>query len=295
MAAIIPVVPEDFPDIGSGLVDRANEFIVWLVTSAGGFFDAVADGIRGPLAWLEDVLSGAPPWVILLAIGIIAFAASRRIVLTLVLVAAAYLLGALQLWTEAMETVSIMMISIFLALLIGIPLGILAARSNGFKTVLTPVLDLMQTIPSFVYLIPIAMLFGLGNGPAIIAVVIYAMPPVIRLTDLGIREVDLSVLEASRSFGATRWQMLRGVQIPLALPSILQGVNQTTMAALSMVVVGSLIGAHGLGETVYVGLQRNQLGLGLLGGTGIVILAVLFDRITQAAGRRRQFYRMAGR
>lgn len=291
MAAVFPVDAEEFPDIGSWLVDQANAFITWLVAEGGWFFDGISDGIRGPLNWLEDLLTEAPPWVILLGVALVAFAASRGIVFTAIMVAATYLLGALQLWEEAMQTVSIMMISIFCALILGLPLGVLSARSNGFKSVLTPVLDVMQTIPSFVYLIPIAMLFGLGTGPAIIAVVIYAMPPVIRLTDLGLREVDPAVVEASRSFGATRWQLLRGVQFPLALPSILQGVNQTTMAALSMVVVGSLIGAHGLGETVYLGLQRNDLGRGLLGGTGIVILAILFDRMTQSAGRRRQYYR----
>ncbi len=287
----LPVSPDDFPDIGTGLVEKANDFLPWLVVHTGGFFSAVTDIILQPLLWVEQTLRGAPPWVVLLGIGIIAALASRRIVFTIAIVGVAYLLGALQLWTEAMQTVSIMIISVLLAVIVGLPLGIVSARSNLFKTIFTPVLDVMQTIPSFVYLIPIAMLFGLGKVPAIIATVIYAMPPLIRLTDLGIREVDLRVTEASRSFGATRWQMLRGVQFPLALPSILQGLNQTTMAALAMVVIASLIGAHGLGETVLLGLQRNQLGTGLLGGTGIVILAIIFDRITQAAGRRGQAYR----
>ncbi len=287
----LPVSPDDFPDIGTGLVAKANAFLPWLVIHTGSFFSAVTDIILQPLLWVEQTLRGAPPWVVLIGIGVVAALASRRVVFTIGIVGAAYLLGALQLWTEAMQTVSIMILSVLLAVIIGLPLGVLSARSNLSKTVLTPVLDVMQTIPSFVYLIPIAMLFGLGKVPAIIATVIYAMPPLIRLTDLGIREVDLRVTEASRSFGATRWQMLTGVQFPLALPSILQGLNQTTMAALAMVVIASLIGAHGLGETVLLGLQRNQLGLGLLGGTGIVLLAIIFDRITQAAGRRRQSYR----
>jgi glycine betaine/proline transport system permease protein len=291
MAALIPQVPTDFPDIGTGLVARANEFLPWLVSHAGGFFSGLSRAILQPLLWIEHILESAPVWLVLLALGIIAFVASRRILFTIGIVATAYLLGALQLWEEAMQTVSIMILAVLIAVLIGLPLGVLSARSNWFKAGLTPVLDVMQTIPSFVYLIPIAMLFGLGKVPAIIATVIYAMPPLIRLTDLGIREVDLRVTEASRSFGATRWQILTSVQFPLALPSILQGLNQTTMAALAMVVIASLIGAHGLGETVLLGLQRNQLGLGLLGGTGIVLLAIIFDRITQAAGRRRQSYR----
>jgi glycine betaine/proline transport system permease protein len=149
----------------------------------------------------------------------------------------------------------------------------------------------MQTIPSFVYLIPAAMLFGLGKVPAILATVIYATPPLIRLTDLGIRQVDHGVIEASRAFGATRWQMLKGVQIPLALPSIMQGINQTMMMALAMVVIASMIGARGIGETVLIGLQRNDPGTGLVGGLAIVLLAVIFDRTSQAFGNRLQTYR----
>jgi glycine betaine/proline transport system permease protein len=168
-----------------------------------------------------------------------------------------------------------------------------AARSAVARAIINPVLDLMQTIPSFVYLLPAAMLFGLGKVPAIIATVIYATPPLIRLTDLGIREVDSAVTEASRAFGATRWQMLTGVQVPLALPSIMQGVNQTIIAALAMVVIASMIGARGIGETVLVGLQRNDAGQGLIGGLAIVILAIVFDRITQAFGRRLQRHRLA--
>jgi glycine betaine/proline transport system permease protein len=151
----------------------------------------------------------------------------------------------------------------------------------------------MQTIPSFVYLIPAAMLFGLGKVPAILATVIYALPPLIRLTDLGIREVDGEVVEASRAFGATRAQILTGVQIPLSMPTIMQGINQTTMLALSMVVIASMIGARGVGETVLLGLQRNDSGTGLVGGITIVILAVVIDRITQAYGRRLQRHRSA--
>ena len=176
------------------------------------------------------------------------------------------------------------------ASIIGIPLGVVTARSDIARAILNPILDLMQTIPSFVYLIPAAMLFGLGKVPAILATVIYATPPLIRLTDLGIRQVDREVVEASRAFGATRWQMLKGVQIPLALPSIMQGINQTTMMALAMVVIASMIGARGIGETVLLGLQRNDPGKGLVGGIGIVILAIIFDRISQAFGRRLQAY-----
>lgn len=291
MAAIIPNDAEDFPDIGSGLVDAADRFIDWLVINAGDFFESIAAAVRVPLLAFERALDWAPPWLILVVFAVVAFVAARRIIFTVAVVAVVYLLGALQLWEEAMQTIAIMLTSILLAVLIGLPLGVSSGRSDRVKALLTPVLDIMQTIPPFVYLLPVVMLFGLGNVSGIIVVVVYATPPLVRLTDLGIREVSGEVTEAARAFGATRWQTLRGVQLPLALPSIMQGVNQTTMAALSMVVVASLIGTRGLGQVVYVGLNQFELGEALLGGTGIVLLAIVFDRVTQAAGRRAQVYR----
>lgn len=287
----LPVEEDDFPDFGGWISDVANEFVTWLVINAGGFFSAISDSILQPLLWIEQGLRGAPPWVILVVFGLIAFVASRNLRTTALIIGVTYLLGTLQLWEQSMQTIAIMIIAVLLAVLIGLPLGVLSSRSNRFKAMLSPLLDLMQTIPSFVYLIPVAMLFGLGKVPAIIATVIYATPPLVRLTDLGIREVSGSVTEAARAFGATRWQLLRGVQMPLAMPSILQGINQTTMMALAMVVIASLIGARGVGQTVMLGLQRNDFGTGLIGGIAIVILAIIFDRITQSAGRRMQSYR----
>ena len=284
----------DFPDIGSTIVDRANELVTWLVVNAGWLFGVISDAILQPLLLLEQGLRGAPPWAILVGIGIITAVASRNWLMTIAIVGVTYLLGTLQLWEQSMQTIAIMIIAVLLAVLIGLPLGIFSARSNRFKTALSPLLDLMQTIPSFVYLIPVAMLFGLGKVPAIIATVIYATPPLVRLTDLGIREVSGEVTEAARAFGATRWQILRGVQLPLAMPTILQGINQTTMMALAMVVIASMIGARGVGETVMLGLQRNDFGTGLIGGVAIVVLAIVFDRITQSAGRRMQAYRSEG-
>lgn len=185
-----------------------------------------------------------------------------------------------------MQTLALMIMAAGLSVIIGIPLGVLMARVNWLRSIMLPVLDVMQTMPSFVYLIPVVMLFGLGKIPAIIATVIYAVPPLIRLTDLGIRTVDREVLEASRAFGANPRQQLFGVQLPLALPNIMAGINQTTMMALSMVVIASMIGARGLGYEVLLGINRLEVGRGLLAGLGIVVLAVLFDRITQSYGQR---------
>jgi len=279
-----------FTDIGKPIADATNAFIEWLIVNHGDFFESIANALLGVLVFIEQLLRAAPPWVILIAVGLIAFAASRRILLSTAVTALMWILGCLGLWEQAMQTVAIMLVSVGIAIVIGIPLGVVTAGSQIARTLINPVLDLMQTIPSFVYLIPAAMLFGLGKVPAILATVIYATPPLIRLTDLGIRQVEHEVIEASRAFGATRWQILEGVQIPLALPSIMQGINQTTMMALAMVVIASMIGARGIGETVLLGLQRNDAGKGLIGGIGIVILAIVFDRISQAFGRRLQVH-----
>ncbi|MEM6713083.1 MAG: ABC transporter permease subunit [Pseudomonadota bacterium] len=253
------------------------------------FIQGAGDEAVRPFEWL---------WVqelqVMTLIMVLAYAASRRMALVVTIGVAMYLIGAFDLWDQAMQTIAIMLVSIIISVVIGVPVGVLISRSNMARAGVNPILDLMQTIPSFVYLIPAVMLLGLGKVPAIIATVIYAVPPLIRLTDLGIRQVDGEVVEAGRAFGATRFQILKDVQLPLAMPSIMQGVNQTTMMALAMVVIASMIGARGVGETVLIGLQRNDPGRGLLGGLAIVVLAIVFDRITQAYGTRMQSYRSAG-
>ncbi len=281
--------------LGDTIRSATNDFVTFLVVNFGDFFEAISNALLSVLVPLEQMLRGAPPALVILIVALIAYAASRRIAFAVVIGAVMWGIGTLGLWQQAMQTVAILLVSVGLAIVVGVPAGVVMARSDRARTAMQPVLDLMQTIPSFVYLIPAAMLFGLGKVPAILATFIYAVPPLIRLTNLGIREVDTDVVEASRAFGANRWQMLRGVQIPLALPSIMQGVNQTTMMALAMVVIASMIGARGLGETVLLGLQRNDSGQGLVGGLGIVILAIVFDRISQAAGARAQAHRRVAR
>ncbi len=283
-----------FPDFRSPISQAANDTVDHLVVSYGDLFERFSENLLSVLVAMERVLREAPPEIILILSAILAFAAGRKPVFALLTAAGLWFIGALGLWDQAMQTLAIVLVSVWLAILIGLPFGILSATSTTARLVLTPVLDLMQTIPSFVYLIPAAMLFGLGKVPAILATVIYATPPLIRLTSLGIREVDAAVVEAGRAFGATRWQILYRTQIPLSLPSIMQGVNQTTMMALSMVVVASMIGARGIGETVLIGLQRNDTGAGVIGGLAIVVLAVILDRIAQAYGHRLQRHRNVG-
>ncbi|MFV1850760.1 MAG: ABC transporter permease [Thalassospira sp.] len=265
-----------------------NQFVDWLVINYGATFEAFADSLLTVLVALEQVLRGAPWWVVLIAIAAITWHASKNWKLVAGLVIAMFAIGTLGLWDKAMQTLALMIVATSLSVLIGIPVGIAMAMSNRLRAIMLPILDTMQTMPSFVYLIPALMLFGLGKVPAILATVIYAAPPVMRLTDLGIRLVDPEVLEASRSFGASRKQILFGVQLPLALPNIMAGINQTTMMSISMVVIASMIGARGLGEQVLMGIQRLDVGAGMEAGIAIVLLAVVFDRIGQAYGKRSQ-------
>ena len=243
-------------------------------------------------ALLRDQL---PWWAVLILAGAAAFALTRKIWLAAAAMAGLFAIGAVGLWDNAMQTLAIMTVAILLCLLIGLPLGIAMAQSRRLRAIMLPILDVMQTLPVFVYLIPVIMLLGIGKVPAILATVIYAVVPLVRLTDLGIRLVDGETVEAAESFGASRMQKLLKVQIPLALPAILQGLNQTIMMALSMVVIASMIGARGLGEEVLLGIQRLDIGQGLLAGLAVVVLAIVLDRVSQAGGARLRAMRAPAR
>jgi glycine betaine/proline transport system permease protein len=278
-----------FPDSFTfSIADWVNDAVDTLVGNYGDVFRHISDSLLWAIVKLEALLQGTPWWLMLLIAAAITWHATRKVTSAVLIAFLLFLVGAVGLWDKLMQTLALMLVATVLAVIIGIPLGILCARSNRLRTVLMPLLDIMQTLPSFVYLIPVLMLFGLGKVPAIFATVVYAVPPLIRLTDLGIRQVDREVLEASNAFGATPLQQLFGVQLPLALPSIMAGINQATMMALSMVVIASMIGARGLGEDVLVGIQTLNVGRGLEAGLAIVILAVVIDRITQAYGRPRR-------
>ena len=264
------------------LGDWVNTAIEWLVATYGESFDALAESLLTGLVFLEQILRGLPWWSVIIAVGLLGLYATRAPLKALALMAAMFVIGLFGLWDLAMQTLALMIVSIAICVAIGIPVGILMSFSRRLRAVILPLLDIMQTMPSFVYLIPALMLFGLGKVPAILATVIYATPPLVRLTDLGIRLVDKDVVEAAEAFGASRWQKLTGVQLPLALPNIMQGVNQTTMMALAMVVIASMIGARGLGQEVLLGIQRLDFGRGAEAGLAIVALAIVFDRITQA-------------
>lgn len=262
-----------------------NRHLAQAVKSWGDGFREVGDFLLvAVLLPVETLFMSVPAWLLLAGVAALSWHAARKPFATLLYVMGLYLIGVVGLWDKLIQTFSLVLVSTLFSIAIGIPLGILAAGSRWLRRILVPVMDVMQTLPSFVYLIPVLMLFGLGKVPALFATVIYAVPPLIRLTVLGLLQVDPTAKEAAQSFGVTRWQMLTRVTLPLARPSIMAGINQTTMMALSMVVVASMIGARGLGEDVLAGIQTLDIGRGLQAGVAIVILAIVIDRITQAYG-----------
>ena len=262
-----------------------NQFIEVLVADYGHVFRAISDFILQLLLAIEGVLRGAPWWAIILVFVGLAYWGSRRVGMSLMVGGLMFAVGMLGLWDQTMQTLALMLMATLLSIVIGVPIGILTAKFKTMRMITLPVLDVMQTMPSFVYLIPALMLFGLGKVPAVLATIIYSVPPLIRLTDLGIRQVNREVVEAVTAFGGSPTRILFKTELPLALPTIMAGLNQTIMMALSMVVVASMIGARGLGETVLNGIQTLDVGKGLEAGLGIVILAVVLDRITQSFGK----------
>ncbi|MDD9858367.1 MAG: proline/glycine betaine ABC transporter permease [Gammaproteobacteria bacterium] len=243
------------------------------------------------LVWLEKLLISTPWPVIILLVAALAWFGSRSVKIAVGSVLSFLAIGYFGMWKDTMSTLAIISVATLLCIALGIPLGVLMARSDRVQAVVTPVLDVMQTIPAFVYLIPVVMLLGIGKVPGLIAVCIYAMPPIVRLTNLGIRLVEKEALEAADAFGANYKQRLFGVQIPLALPNIFAGVNQTIMMALSMVVIASMIGVAGLGVPVLRSISNQYLALGLMNGLAIVALAIIFDRVSQKYGERLQSHR----
>tara|TARA_B100000579_G_scaffold78302_1_gene60740 strand:+ start:1530 stop:2396 length:867 start_codon:yes stop_codon:yes gene_type:complete len=251
----------------------------WLFTQRP-LFKKLSAPIDGVLNGLDTLFNFIPFPIVVLIFGYFAFKTNglKFAILTCV---ALISIDLVDLWKETMTTLAMIFTAVIFCMLIGIPLGIAASRSNLFETIMRPILDIMQTIPSFVYLIPVVMLFGVGLTPGVVATIIFALPPVIRLTNLGIRQVGKGFKEAGASLGLSKFTILRRIEIPLAMKTIMAGVNQTLMLALSMVVIAALIGAGGLGLTVYVALGRLDIGGAVIGGTGIVILAIVLDRITQ--------------
>ena len=277
----------DLRDLKKGIDGSFREWS----RSNGDAIEAFFDPLYFFLVWLEKLLI-ATPWPIILALlAGFAYLGSRSWKLSLGSVVSFMLIGYFGMWKDMMATISLISVSTLICIAVGIPIGILMSRYDRVQSAITPILDLMQTIPIFVYLLPVVMLLGIGRVPGLIAVCVYALPPIIRLTNLGIRLVDKEILEAADAFGSSYRQKLFSVQIPLALPNIFAGVNQTIMMALAMVVIASMIGVKGLGMPVLQAVQNQYLTLGLMNGLAIVALAIIFDRVSQRYGQRLQAHR----
>lgn len=278
---------QDLRDFKKGIDASFKEFS----RAYGDALESFFEPLLWFLVWLEKLLTNAWWPVVIIVVAALAWLGSRNWKLVAGAILSFLVIGYLGMWEDTMATLAIISVATLLCISIGIPLGIWMAKSNRVQAAITPVLDVMQTIPSFVYLIPVVMLLGIGKVPGLIAVCIYAIPPIVRLTNLGIRLVDKEVLEAADAFGADYRQRLFGVQIPLALPNIFAGVNQTIMMSLAMVVIASMIGVKGLGLPVLRAVSNQYLALGLLNGLAIVTLAIIFDRVSQQYGRRLQAHR----
>ena len=285
----------NFPHMDDDALRNLKKFID---ESFRAFTRAYGDAIEGFFSPLQTFLIYAErfmtktPWpIITLIVLVIAWAASRNLKIVAGSLFSLLAIGYFDMWDDTMRTISMIFVCTILSIAIGIPVGILMSRSDRLQRVVNPVLDVMQTMPSFVYLIPVVMLLGIGKVPGLIAVVIYAIPPMIRLTNLGIRLVDKDVLEAADAFGSSSWQKLVWVQLPLALPTIMAGINQCIMMALAMVVIASMIGVQGLGQPVLKAIANQYFTLGIFNGLAIVGIAIIFDRVSQSYGQRLQKHR----
>ncbi len=278
----------EFPEqlrLEAGIYVR--DFIKWLQINFEPLFDSIVIGLTWVLIHIDQFLQWLPWWAFIL---IVFFLGTyfKSLIAGLTYALMLLIIGSFGLWDLLMYTVSIVVTSVIISVILGIPIGIYMAYSKRFETFMKPLLDAMQTMPSFVYLIPAMILFGLGKVPAIFATLIYAIPPVIRLTNLAIRNVSSEMVEAAEAFGSSRWQLLTKVQLPQAMPTIMTGVNQTTMMALAMVVIASMIGAEGLGMEVLTAINRIDIAMGFEAGISIVFLAIIIDRITLAISERSQ-------
>lgn len=273
------------PDIEVG--QQVDQLINWLLKTFPWLFDLIADVMGKPVEWITTALTGVPAGVLVAAFTALAFAARRWSFAAATLVAFLLILG-MGMWEATMETLGVVLVAAVIAAAIGLPLGVWAARRRAVSLVVRPVLDFMQTLPVFIYILPAVFFFGVGLVPGVFATTIFAIPPAVRLTELGIRQVNREMVEAAHAFGAHPRQILREVQLPLALPSIMAGINQMIMLALSMVVVAGLVGASGLGEVVVAAVGQLDVGAGFEGGLAVVLLAIYLDRLTAAFAEPRR-------
>ena len=275
--------------IGGGIDDAVD----WVTREGSWLFDGMSNAVAYALVTIEDILKLVPWPAVVVAVAFLSFAVGRWRLMGFTIFALLFV-GFMDLWENTVDTIALMVVAVVIAVTVGLPLGVLAARNSIANNLMRPILDGMQTMPSFVYLLPGILFFGLGKPAGIFATIIYAVPPVIRLTNLGIRQVSTEAVEAAHAFGTTPFQLLTKVQIPMALPTIMAGINQTTMMALAMVTIASMVAAGGLGDNVLRALQKNQPGNGAIAGLAIVFLAIVIDRLTQSVAQEQEDRRSVG-
>lgn len=272
-----------FPKIP--LAEWIDSFVDFLKANLSVIFDGIANGIEFIIKVLVDLLSIGPPILLIVVIALIAWLVANWKLGLFSLIGLGFV-DNLGYWPETIDTLALIVISVLISIIIGIPIGIWMSQKRSVQSIVTPILDFMQTMPAFVYLIPAIVFFGIGMVPGVVATIIFSMPPTVRLTNLGIRQVDEELVEAANAFGATTGQRLTKVQVPLAMPNIMAGINQTIMLSLSMVVIASLVGAPGLGTIVYQSITQIKIGMGFEGGIALVILAMVLDGITQGKSKK---------
>lgn len=259
--------------------------VTWLTDNFSWLFDFISTTVRWVTTGLERLLVLLPGPIMAAVFGLLGWAA-RRFWFGVLSFLGFMLIYNMMMWEPAMSSLSLVLVSSLISIVIGVPLGILAAQSRTAGSIFRPVLDFMQTMPAFVYLIPAIVFFGIGKVPGVFATVIFSIPPAVRFTELGIRQVDAEMVEAAESFGASPFRVLRKIQLPLALPTVMAGINQVIMLALSMVVIAGIVGAGGLGAIVFRAVMRLDIGLGFMGGLAVVILAIYLDRLTSSLGKQ---------
>ena len=278
MEGLLPKLP---------LADWIDSFVDWLTVTFAFIFDAITVSLEGIVEGLFTVLEFIPSYILIILIGLLAWKLSTKGI-ALFAIIGLFLIDNLGYWEGMLETLSLVLTAVIITVVIGIPMGIWASQKNTVKQIITPILDFMQTMPAFVYLIPAIFFFSIGVVPGVVASVIFAVPPTIRLTILGIQQVPADIIEAAEAFGSTTSQRLLKVQLPLAMPTIMAGVNQSIMLSLSMVVIASMVGSPGLGADVYRAVTQIQIGKGFEAGLAIVVMAIILDRITQNIGIKKQ-------
>ena len=266
------------------LAEWTDVALDWATVNYQSATKAISDFLKGLIVGLQDSLIAIPPELVIIIVALLAWWLAGKRIALFSLVGLAFIYN-IQLWDETMQTIAMVIAAVALCMIIGVPLGILSAKNQTAHRIITPILDFMQTLPAFVYLLPAIPFFGLGVVPAVITTLIFAMPPIIRLTDLGIKQVPEELIELGKSFGSTFFQMLFKIELPLARPTILAGINQCIMLSLSMVVIAAMIGAKGLGGVVWTAIQQLKMGMGFEAGVAIVIIAIILDRITQNLGK----------